>query len=33
MRYELGLDIADMANIIATDSSEQTRAYASSFFP
>lgn len=30
--YELGLDIADMANIIATDSSEQTRAYASSFF-
>ncbi len=30
--YELGLDIADMANIIATDSSEQTRAYASPFF-
>jgi len=31
-RYELGLDIADMASTIATDSSEQTRAYTSPFF-
>ncbi|WP_309960980.1 ornithine cyclodeaminase family protein [Agrobacterium tumefaciens] len=30
--YELGLDIADMASTIATDSSEQTRAYTSPFF-
>lgn len=30
--YELGLDIADMASTIATDSSEQTRAYTSAFF-
>lgn len=30
--YELGLDIADAAKIIATDSSEQTRSYASPFF-
>jgi len=30
--YELGLDIADVADVIATDSPEQTRAYASPFF-
>lgn len=30
--YELGLDIADAAAVIATDSPEQTRAYASPFF-
>lgn len=30
--HELGLDIADAARIIATDSLEQTRAYASPFF-
>jgi ornithine cyclodeaminase len=30
--YELGLDIADIADVIATDSPEQTRAYASPFF-
>jgi ornithine cyclodeaminase len=30
--HELGLDVADMASIIATDSPEQTRAYASPFF-
>ncbi|QYA15043.1 ornithine cyclodeaminase family protein [Rhizobium sp. AB2/73] len=30
--HELGLDIANMASIIATDSPEQTRAYASPFF-
>lgn len=30
--HELGLDVADMAGIIATDSPEQTRAYASPFF-
>ncbi|UXS47602.1 ornithine cyclodeaminase family protein [Agrobacterium tumefaciens] len=30
--YELALDIADMASTIATDSSEQTRAYTSPFF-
>ncbi|MFS2180470.1 ornithine cyclodeaminase family protein [Rhizobium pisi] len=30
--YELGLDIADAATVIATDSPEQTRAYASPFF-
>lgn len=30
--HELGLDIADAATVIATDSSEQTRAYASPFF-
>ncbi|MCV9942172.1 MULTISPECIES: ornithine cyclodeaminase family protein [unclassified Rhizobium] len=30
--YELGLDIANVAAVIATDSSEQTRAYASPFF-
>ena len=30
--YELGLDIADAADVIATDSPEQTRAYASPFF-
>jgi alanine dehydrogenase len=30
--YELGLDLADVAAVIATDSPEQTRAYASSFF-
>ncbi|MGO4569326.1 ornithine cyclodeaminase family protein [Rhizobium sp. 2YAF20] len=30
--YELGLDIADAAKIISTDSSEQTRSYASPFF-
>lgn len=30
--HELGLDIADAATIIATDSLEQTRAYASPFF-
>jgi len=32
MGYELGLDIADAAAVIATDSPEQTRAYASPFF-
>lgn len=30
--YELGLDIADVAAVIATDSPEQTRAYALPFF-
>lgn len=30
--YELGLDIANMASTIATDSPEQTRAYTSPFF-
>ncbi|TWB14727.1 ornithine cyclodeaminase [Rhizobium sp. ERR 1071] len=30
--HELGLDVANMASIIATDSPEQTRAYASPFF-
>ncbi|HWT59901.1 MAG TPA: ornithine cyclodeaminase family protein [Rhizobium sp.] len=30
--YELGLDVADAAAVIATDSPEQTRAYASPFF-
>ncbi|ADY66341.1 ornithine cyclodeaminase [Agrobacterium tumefaciens] len=30
--YELALDIADMAGTIATDASEQTRAYTSPFF-
>ncbi|EJZ17928.1 ornithine cyclodeaminase family protein [Rhizobium sp. Pop5] len=30
--HELGLDIADAAAVIATDSPEQTRAYASPFF-
>lgn len=30
--HELGLDVADMANVIATDSPEQTRAYESPFF-
>ncbi|MBB3137751.1 ornithine cyclodeaminase [Rhizobium pisi] len=30
--HELGLDIADAADVIATDSPEQTRAYASPFF-
>jgi ornithine cyclodeaminase len=30
--YELGLDIADAAKIIVTDSVEQTRSYASPFF-
>ncbi len=30
--HELGLEVADMAGIIATDSPEQTRAYASPFF-
>jgi len=30
--YELGLDIADAAAVIATDSPEQSRAYASPFF-
>ncbi|NTJ62742.1 ornithine cyclodeaminase family protein [Agrobacterium rhizogenes] len=30
--HELGLDVADVASIIATDSPEQTRAYASPFF-
>ncbi|ARM88935.1 ornithine cyclodeaminase protein [Rhizobium sp. CIAT894] len=30
--YEIGLDIADAAAVLATDSPEQTRAYASPFF-
>lgn len=30
--HELGLDVADIASIIATDSPEQTRAYAPPFF-
>lgn len=30
--HELGLDVADTATVIATDSPEQTRAYASPFF-
>ncbi|ANM11093.1 MULTISPECIES: ornithine cyclodeaminase family protein [unclassified Rhizobium] len=30
--YELGFDVADAAAVIATDSPEQTRAYASPFF-
>ena len=30
--HELGLDVADAATVIATDSPEQTRAYASPFF-
>ncbi|WP_246826531.1 ornithine cyclodeaminase family protein [Rhizobium binae] len=30
--YELGLDVADAAAVIATDSPEQARAYASQFF-
>lgn len=32
MGHELGVDVADIASIIATDSPEQTRAYASPFF-